>query len=294
MSRILRILTLAFLSLAPVSAADASSDLPVIPLWPNGAPGFENRRDEPEEAASWWVKNIHNPSLTVLLPPKEKATGAAIVVCAGGGFRELGFNGEGIAPSRFLTNHGVAAFALKYRLPRMTNSPYKLPDHPTQDIQRALRLIRSRAAEWNIDTNRLGVIGFSAGGEVASYAAYTPGHGDPAAPDPIDRLPANVNFQIMIYPGPLGLPEVVPTNAPPALFIAANDDRQPARSIAAMLPRYQEAKVPIEVHLYSKGGHAFNMGTRTTLSTIKGWPDRLADWLHDTGITHPDRAQIRK
>lgn len=281
------------LALATV-AAEPNTNLPVVHLWPNGAPGFEDRKDIPEEAASYWVKSIHNPSITVLLPPGGKASGAAVVICPGGGFRELGFNGEGIAPARFMTNLGIAAFALKYRLPRQTNSLYKLPDHPRDDIQRALRLIRSRSAEWGIDTNRIGVMGFSAGGEVASFASYASVEANPDAPDPIDRQGAKVDFQIMIYPGPLGLPETVPTNAPPAFFLSANDDRQPARSIAAILPKYHAARVPIEVHLFSKGGHAFNMGTRSQLATIQGWPQRLADWLHDTGITQPERAGIKK
>src|SRR5688572_13281821 len=202
-------LLVATLFVTAVQAAESTPALEVIHLWPNGAPGFEDRRHEPEEAASYWVKNVHNPSITVFLPPREKATGAAVVICPGGGFRELGFNGEGIAPARFMTNLGVAAFALKYRLPRQAGSPYKLPDHPKEDIQRALRLIRSRAQEWGIDTNRIGVMGFSAGGEVASLASYTAGDGSSDASDPIDRFPANVNFQIMIYPGPLGLPDVV-------------------------------------------------------------------------------------
>lgn len=270
-----------------ILAADAP---PVIPLWEKGAPGFEDRRNEPEQAASYWVKNIHNPSLTVFLPPKEKATGAAVIVCPGGGFRELGFNGEGVAPSMFLTNFGVAALALKYRLPRETNSPYSLPKHALQDGQRAMRVVRFHANEWGIDPNRIGMMGFSAGGEVVSFTTYNPGEGDPTAGDPVDRLSASPNFQIMIYPGPLGIPEVVPTNAPPSLWIAANDDRQPARTISEMLPKYRAARVPIEVHLFAKGGHAFNMGTRSKLTTIKGWPSRLVDWLMDNDILNPPQA----
>ena len=253
----------------------------VIHLWENGAPGFESRRDEPELAASYWVKNVHNPSITVFLPPKEKATGAAIIVCPGGGFRELGFNGEGVAPAQFLTNLGIAAFALKYRLPRETNSPYSLKIHPLQDGQRAMRYVRSHAKEWGIDPQRIGIMGFSAGGEVASLVSYDPGDGDANAADPIDRLSARPDFQIMIYPGPLGIPDFIPTNAPPAFWLAANDDRQPARSITEVIPKYREAKVPIEVHLFAKGGHAFNMGTRSKLATLKGWPNRLTDWLTD-------------
>jgi len=259
----------------------------VIPLWANGAPGFEERRNEPEQAASYWVKNVHNPSITVFLPPKEIATGAAVIVCPGGGFKELGFNGEGIAPSMFLTNFGIAAFALKYRLPRETNSPYALPKHAREDGQRAMRLVRSHAKEWGIDPNRIGMMGFSAGGEVVSLVAYSPGEGEDDAADPIDRFDASPNFQIMIYPGPLGIPEMIPTNAPPSFWLAANDDRQPARTISEMLPKYRAAKVPIEVHLFAKGGHAFNMGTRSKLTTIKGWPSRVVEWLMDNNILDP-------
>ena len=272
------IATAIVLSRSLVLAADVPQ---IIPLWTNGAPGFEDRRNEPELAASYWVKNVHNPSITVFLPPKEIATGAAVIVCPGGGFKELGFNGEGVAPSMFLTNFGIAAFALKYRLPRETNSPYSLPQHAREDGQRAMRLVRSHANEWGIDPNRIGMMGFSAGGEVVSLVAYSPGEGDENAVDPIDRLSASPNFQIMIYPGPLGIPEVIPTNAPPSFWLAANDDRQPARTISEILPKYRAARLPIEVHLFSKGGHAFNMGTRSKLTTIKGWPSRLADWLTD-------------
>ena len=282
------LLTVALLLAALPLTAQAQDAPKVIPLWEKGAPGFEDRRDEPEQAASYWVKNVHNPSLTVFLPPKDKATGAAVIVCPGGGFKELGFNGEGVAPAQFLTNLGIAAFALKYRLPRETNSPYSLPKHAREDGQRAMRLVRSHAKEWGIDPNRIGIMGFSAGGEVASLVAYSPGDGEAKATDPIDQLSASPSFQIMIYPGPLGIPEVIPTNAPPSFWLAANDDRQPARTIAEMLPKYRAAKVPIEVHLFAKGGHAFNMGNRSKLVTVKGWTNRLADWLADNVlVTEP-------
>src|SRR6185437_13078682 len=135
-----------------------------IPLWPNGAPGFENRRGEPELAKDYWVRNIHNPSITVYLPPKEKATGAAVVICPGGGHRLLVFKAEGDDPARYLNSLGIAAFVLKYRLAREEGSPYSLEKHPREDGQRAMRLVRSRAQEWGLDPNRIGIMGFSVGG----------------------------------------------------------------------------------------------------------------------------------
>jgi acetyl esterase/lipase len=258
----------------------------VVPLWTNGAPGFESLRDEPELARDYWVRHINNPSLTVFLPPKEKANGAAIVIVPGGGHRELVFNAEGVDPARYLTNLGVAAFAMKYRLARETNSPYTI-DNAREDAQRAMRLVRSHAQEWNLDANRIGIMGFSAGGELTSLVAFGKTDGNPDAVDPVDRESCRPDFLIEIYPGPLGLPDVVPTNAPPAFFLAANDDVGPARTITGMLDKYRAAGVPAEVHLFARGSHAFNMGYRSKLATIKGWPQRLADWLKDNGILGP-------
>jgi acetyl esterase/lipase len=255
-----------------------------IHLWPNGAPGFESRRDEPEQARDYWVRNIHNPSITVYLPPKEKANGAAVLICPGGGFRELVFKAEGAEPAKFFNDLGVAAFVLKYRLPRETNSPYSLQVHPRQDAQRAMRLIRSRAGEWNLDTNRIGVIGFSAGGEVEAVLVYSPPEGDPNASDPIERESARADFQIVIYPGPLGVPENLPTNAPPAFFLVANDDRGHVRPVLTLMEKYRAANRPVEVHLYTRGGHGFNMGNRSQLKSIRDWPQRMADWMTDSGL----------
>ena len=252
----------------------------VVALWPNGAPGFESRRNEPEEAKDYWVKNIHNPSITVYLPPKEKTTGAAVVIFPGGGHRLLVFNAEGRDPARFLNSIGVAAFVLKYRLFR-EDSIYSLEKEVRQDAYRAIRLVRSRAAEWNVDTGRVGILGFSAGGEVAALVAYTPGRGNPRAPDPVDRLNGHPDFQMLVYPGPLGVPDRVPADAPPTFLIAANDDKCCSAPVVSLLEKYRAANVSVEAHILSAGDHGFNMGYRSNLKAVRGMPQRMADWLAD-------------
>ena len=260
----------------------------VIALWEKGAPGFEARRDEPESAEDYWVKNIHNPSITIFPAPKEKANGAAVLIIPGGGHRELVFNAEGVEPAKYLNSLGMTCFVLKHRLARETNSPYSLAIHPKQDAQRALRVIRSRAGEWNLDPNRIGALGFSAGGEVVAMLVYSPTAGDTNAADAIDRVSCQVNFQISIYPGPLGVPTgEIPADAPPAFFLVANDDSSHVGPVLAQLEKYRAAKRPVEVHLYARGGHGFNLGQRSKLTSIKTWPERLADWLADNNFLQP-------
>lgn len=256
----------------------------VIPLWPAGAPGSESRRDEPERAQDYWVRNIHQPSLTVFVPSADKANGAAVVIIPGGGHRELVFQAEGVEAAQFFTNLGVTALVLKYRLAREEGSPYTIEQHARADAQRAMRLVRGRAAEWSLDRKRIGIMGFSAGGELVALVAYRSAAGDPNAADPIDRVSSRPDFQILIYPGPLGLPDVVAADAPPAFFLAANDDLGPARTITSYLERFRQAGVPAEVHLFARGQHAFNMGNRSDRRTLRDWPQRLADWMADSGL----------
>jgi len=184
-----------------------------------------------------------------------------------------------------LNNLGVTCFVLKYRLPRETNSPYSLQIHPRQDGQRAMRLIRSRAAEWNLDLKRIGVLGFSAGCEVEAFLVYSPTAGNPGAADPIDRMDCRSDFQMLIYPGPLGVPEgPIPADAPPAFFLVADDDLSHVGPVLAQLQKYHEAKRPVEIHIYERGGHGFNLGLRSKYVSIKDWPQRMADWMADNGL----------
>jgi len=269
-----------------VSAAFAQDTPQVIHLWPNGAPGYESRRNEPEEAKDYWVKHIENPSVTVYLPPKEKATGAAVVICPGGGFRLLVYNAEGRDPALFLNKLGIAAIVLKYRLFR-EDSMYSLEKEVRQDALRAMRLVRSHAADWHIDSDRIGIWGFSAGGEVVAQVAYGDGKGDPKATDPIDRLNGRPDFQVLVYPGPLGVPDVVPASAPPAFLIAGNEDDCCSVPVVSLLERYRKAKVSVEAHIIARAQHAFNMGTRSDLQSIKTWPQLLTNWLADSKLLAP-------
>lgn len=265
----------------------AQDSVLTIPLWENGAPGFEKLKNQPEQAKDWWVRNINNPSISVYLPPKEIANGTAVVICPGGGFLNIVYNSEGRDAAKYLNSIGVTAFVLKYRLFRMENSPYK-QEHPLQDIFRAMRLVKSRAKKFNIDTARLGVMGFSAGGEVAGWVSYKFAENNSNNADAIDKLSARPSFQILIYPGPLAVPDSVPANAPPTFLLAANGDDCCSEPIIKLVQMHRKAKVPVEMHLYQKGAHAFNMGYRTEFITLKNWPQRVADWMKDNGWLKKD------
>ncbi len=272
------------LLVAQAAHAQAADEGLVITLWPDGAPDVpRNRRREPEQAADWWVRNIHNPSVTAFLPSTETATGAAVIVVPGGGHQNVVFPPEGVAPARYLQSIGVAAFALKYRLAHEANSPYRIEDS-TADARRAMRLVRSHAAEWGIDPTRIGIMGWSAGGEIASLVAYNEADGAAEAADPIERVSARPDFQIIIYPGGYGIPDNLTETPPPAFFLAANDDVGSAGAITRLLQLYRDNGGSAEVHLYAQGGHAFNMGDRSQLRTISTWPQRMADWMADSGL----------
>lgn len=152
-----------------------ADDLPqAIPLWPDGAPGSEGNSGLAEIVdradGKFDVSGVHQPSITPYLPSADKATGAAVVIAPGGGHRVLCLGHEGYSLGQWMADHGLAAFVLKYRLAEEEGSTYTVDDHALVDTQRAIRLVRSRAKEWQIDPARVGVMGFSAGGELAALA----------------------------------------------------------------------------------------------------------------------------
>ena len=206
------------------------------------------------------------------------------MIVPGGGHSQLVFGPEGVEPAKYLNGLGVACFVLKHRLAREPNSPYKIEIHARQDMERAMRVVRSRADEWGIDPKRVGVLGFSAGGETGAFVAYEDLPGDPAAKDPVDRLDARADFFMSIYPGPIGYPATVPPDAPPAFMLCSWDDEFHSKVIEDIIPKYRAAKVSLEVHLLQGGGHGYNLGARSNLAAVKSWPQRMADWLGDRGL----------
>lgn len=251
----------------------------VIPLWSFGAPGFEDRRDEPELAKSYWVKNVHSPSLTAFLPSKASATGAAVIICPGGGHSELVFGVEGTQPAEWFQANGIAAFVLKYRLSRERGSPYNVLPHVKQDGQRAMRLVRSLPKELGIVPDRIGMLGFSAGGDVVSMVAHEPGLGVATAQDPVDRLAAQPNFIVLAYAGSKGTPKRLSHPSPPAFLLAAKDDWAAHRSVSKVAARYEKAGLPYRLLSFPEGGHGFSIGQKSDVPEIKAWPNVFTTWL---------------
>jgi len=272
--------------LAP--AVIVAAELPKeIPLWPNGAPGSEGRtakevvtKSASGELSVW---SIHNPSLTPYLPAKEKATGTAMLVIPGGGHRVLAVTHEGYNVAEWLSERGIAAFVLKHRLARETNSTYKIDVHALADTQRAMRLIRSRAQEWGIDPARVGAIGFSAGGELVNLVCARFDEGKADASDPVERQPCRPNFQALIYPGRSG--DIQPTNGFPPVFLACSytDRKDISEGLAETYLRFKRAGVPAELHIYSTGGHGFGLRA-SNKKPVGAWVTRFDEWMADSGF----------
>ena len=255
----------------------------MIPLWPNGAPGSENRMNEPEKVEGANVSNVHNPSITAYLPGEGKSTGTAIIIAPGGGHRVLCLGHEGDALAIWFAKQGIAAFVLRYRLSREVGSTYTLEGHAMDDTRRAIRTVRLRADEWKINPQRIGILGFSAGGELAAYSAMESDDGNQRAADPIERMSSRPDFQGLIYPGKSDT-FTVKKGMPPA-FVAYGYNDRPDISIgmAKVYLQYKEAQVPCEMHVYSNAGHGFGYRPGTT-SAAGDWPKRFCEWLVDSGL----------
>jgi acetyl esterase/lipase len=277
------------------SLSQSVADKHALTLWPHGAPGsLPNRSSEPESSTSQAplvagktverLANVSTPTIT-LYSPVGKNTGTAVVVFPGGGWRILAMDLEGTEICQWLNSVGVNCILLKYRVP--DSGPYPKSTAAVQDAQRALGVVREHAVEWHIDPHRVGVLGFSAGGNLAAALST---HFEQRLYDPVDdadKLSCRPDFAVLIYPGALHEsgdllaldPNLQPTADTPPTFLsqAENDPVHVENSVDYFLA-LKKAKVPAEMHLYAQGGHGF--GLRRTALPITTWPASVVLWLH--------------
>ena len=293
------VIPMRFAMLAALLAAGAAFGQPTAKspepqlLWPGGAPGALGTQEEDK------------PTLTPYTVPPAQSTGTAVVVCPGGGYVHLAMDHEGQQVARWLNSLGVTAFVLKYRLGPRYRHPNEL-----MDAQRAIRTVRTKAAEYHLQPDRIGIMGFSAGGHLASTAATHFDSGDASATDPIDRAPSRPDFLILGYPvisfsepyvhrgslhallGDNPDPQLVTllsnelqvtAQTPPTfLFHTTTDNVVPVENSVLFYLALRKAGVPAEMHIYERGPHG--VGLAPTDEALSSWPARLADWLRVRGL----------
>jgi acetyl esterase/lipase len=275
----------------PAHKRGAASEVTL--LWPNGAPGAVGNLD------------VDRPTLSIFLPEAAKATGTGVVICPGGGYVQLAMDYEGTDVAHWLNTLGVAGFVLKYRLGPRYHYPAQL-----EDAQRALRIVRFRAREFGVAPDRLGIMGFSAGGHLASTAGTHFDSGNPNAPDPIDRMGSRPDFMILCYPVITLSPpyahegsrhyllgdnpdpalikslsnelQVTPQTPPTFLFQTDEDKTVPAENSVQFYLALRKAGVPAELHIFEPGHHGMGMAPNDPELSI--WPTLLAHWLRTRGL----------
>jgi acetyl esterase/lipase len=293
---LLRFALIALTALIFVTQVNGQTQNQSIRLWPGAAPG--SLGNEPADV----------PTITPYMPPRDRATGAAVIVCPGGGYQMLADH-EGRPVAEWLNSIGIAAFVLKYRIAPRYHHP-----SPMLDAQRALRTVRARAAQWGIDPRRIGILGFSAGGHLASTAATHFDAGASNTSDAIERASSRPDLVILIYPvitmreqthagskknllgdhpdaqmvALMSNDEQVTKQTPPAFLIhTVNDEAVPVENSLRFAAALGRAGVAYEMHLYERGPHGFGLGTNDPV--LSSWPERCADWLRLHGFAAPQR-----
>ena len=278
----------------------------VLPLWEGDPPNYT----ETGELTIWdtsdivRVSNVQKPDIAVFLPSKKNTSGEAVIICPGGGYARLAYDWEGSDIARWLSSQGIAAFVLKYRLPGTSSNitPYK---SPLMDAQRAMRLVRYHAENWNLDPGKIGIMGFSAGGHLASTLSTHFDFDDSTSTDPIEKESCRPDFSILMYPVISFSNEIthhgskenllgadpdsdlvklfsnelqVTAETPPAILIHSEDDRSvPVENSLEYYKALKENQVTAELHIYPYGGHGYSLAIgQGHLST---WPDRVIEWI---------------
>ncbi len=245
-----------------------------LPSPPNPKPGERIRS----------VKNIHNPSMEVHLPPAEKANGCAIIVAGGGAHREINVGSEGTDIADWLNSLGIAAFVLKYRLAQTPGYHYTVEGEALQDTQRAMRIVRDRAKAWGVNPQRVGILGFSAGGALAALADIRFDRGKPDEADPIDHQSCRPISSGWSMPAGSRWISPRPIDAAPAFLTSAGlDDLFHSKETVDFYQELIKAQVPTELHIYGHGGHAGGISDRHGIP-FGTWHHRFEEWLTDLGM----------
>lgn len=276
-----------------------------VPIWPGAVPDAKPvkgpevdkiARDQPVAGKPWvYVGNVSKPTITVY-SPKGNNTGAAVVVFPGGGYQILAMDLEGTEVCDWLTSRGITGVLLKYRVPGEgsypKSGPYPKSPMALEDAQRAMSLVRFNAAKWHIDPHKIGVLGFSAGGHLAAAMSTHFKKRLYRAVDAADKESCRPDFAVVIYPGHLAIgdkyfglnPDIqVTRQTPPTFLLQAEDD--PVDTVDNSLVYFaalKKAGVPVEMHLYAQGGHAF--GLRRTKYPVTEWPQLVEKWLRTIGM----------
>ncbi len=289
-----------FLAVLTSYSASAASAPEPIQLWPQSAPGEKGDIGEEKDTSGpkgglvagksvIRLGNVSKPTLTIYPAPKEKATGAAMVICPGGGYHILALDLEGTEVAEWLNSIGVTAVLVKYRVPTRKGQERYLA--PLQDAQRALSLTRLHAKEWGIDPKRIGIMGFSAGAHLSAVTSTSYDKRAYEAIDDADKESCRPDFTMLIYPAYLTLPKEgdkiapelnITSNTPPTFLLQTQDDAIRVECSVFYYLALKNAKVPVEIHLYPTGGHGY--GLRATEKAVTSWPQRAEQWMRGLGV----------
>jgi len=292
--------SLLWYSLALVGAACLEAQSPPMKLWPGAAPGDKAASGGTGETTKptdnlvdgrpvTALGDVTEPTLTVYRAPAAKDTGTTVVVCPGGGYYILAIDLEGTEVCEWFNSIGVNAVLVKYRVPRREGRPPYAA--PLQDAQRAVGIVRSHAAQWGLDPERIGVLGFSAGGNLCAVLSANSASRNYSRVDASDDASCRPDFQLLIYPAYLvddkGGYKIAPEAAvtagtPPTFLVMAEDDPIRVENVIGYAMDLKEAKVPFDLHVYPTGGHGY--GLRRTKEFVTTWPARAEDWMRSRGL----------